>query len=204
MGRFFSCYFNDVVYIGSVDGSVYALGVSSAPSLKPTPSPAATPISNSSATSVLAITESGKTVELAISGNITSSQISNVLIASNESNLSTKASFTVTGPSGTTGFGNITIPKTAVTYGTAPVVYIDSQPAQNQGYIQDSSNYFVWYTTEFSTHQISIIFTTANSQTVAQPSLLQEIYGVAAAVAIVVIVVAAFKLKIKDKPTKSR
>ena len=39
--------------------------------------------------------------------------------------------------SGTIGFSNITIPISAVPYGTTPTIYIDSQPAQNQGYTQE-------------------------------------------------------------------
>jgi hypothetical protein len=69
-------------------------------------------------------------------------------------------SFTLNGESGTTGFGNITIPKSAVPYGTTPTLYIDGQPAQDQGYTQDANNYYVWYTTQFSTHEVSIVFTT--------------------------------------------
>ena len=64
--------------------------------------------------------------------------MSNVTIATNQSAKTTTVSFTVTGESGTTGFGNITIPKSAVPYGTTPTIYIDGQPAQNQGYTQDS------------------------------------------------------------------
>jgi hypothetical protein len=53
----------------------------------------------------------------------------------------------------------MTIPKTAIPYGTSPVVYIDGQEALNQGYTQDTNNFYVWYTTQFSTHQIKIQFT---------------------------------------------
>jgi hypothetical protein len=60
-------------------------------------------------------------------------------------------SFTVTGESGTTGFSNITIPISAVPYGTTPTIYIDGQQASNQGYTQDSNNYYVWYTTSAHT-----------------------------------------------------
>jgi hypothetical protein len=117
--------------------------------------------------------------------------MSSVTIATNQSASTTTVSFTVTGESGTTGFGNITIPISAVTYGTTPTIYIDGQPASNQGYTQDSNNYYVWYTTHFSTHQVSIVFTTASPSPspTAQSSLPQEaIYGIAAAVAIVAIV----------------
>jgi hypothetical protein len=91
-------------------------------------------------------------------------------------------SFTVTGQSGTTGFGNVTIPKNAVTNGTTPRIYIENQPSQNQGYTQDINNYYVWYTTHFSTHEVSIVFTlTPNStqSTLQSKSLPQELtFGV--------------------------
>jgi hypothetical protein len=52
----------------------------------------------------------------------------------------------------------MTIPKDAVPYGTAIAVYIDGLEATNQGCTQDSDNFYVWYTTEFSTHQMKIQF----------------------------------------------
>jgi hypothetical protein len=88
-------------------------------------------------------------------------------------------SFTVTGQSGTTGFGNITIPKSAVPYGTTPTINIDGQPASNQGYTQDSNNYYVWYTTHFSTHEVSIVFTAKSSI----PEFPSAIIGIAALMA---------------------
>ena len=121
--------------------------------------------------------------QLTISGNITSAQISNVTIATNQSSKITTLSFMVTGESGTTGFSNITIPKSDVPNGTAPTIYIDNQRASSQGFTQDSSNYYVWYTTSFSTHQVSIVFTRTSS------NLLKEaLYGAAVAVVIVAIV----------------
>jgi hypothetical protein len=84
--------------------------------------------------------------------------MSNLEITSNQSASTTTLSFTVTGQSGTTGFGNVTIPKSAVAFGTTPTIYIDNQPASSQGYTQDANNYYVWYTTHFSTHQLSIVF----------------------------------------------
>jgi hypothetical protein len=92
----------------------------------------------------------------------------------------------------------VTIPKSAVPYGTTPTIYIDNQPAQNQGYTQDSNNYYAWYTTHFSTHQISIVFTTASSSSLPQ----EVIYGIAAAVAIVAIGAVALVLR-KSKKGKS-
>ena len=103
------------------------------------------------------------------------------------------------------GVGNVTIPKSAVPYGTTPTIYIDGQPTQDQGYTQDSNNYYVWYTTHFSTHEVSIVFTTTapSPSPTAQSSLPQEaIYGVAAAVAIVAIVAVVLVLR-KSKKGKS-
>jgi len=94
------------------------------------------------------------------SGNITASQISSVTINANQSAGKTEIAFTVTGQSGTLGVGNITIAKSAVPYGTTPTINIDNQKAENQGYSQDTDNYYVWYTAHFSTHNVSIAFTT--------------------------------------------
>jgi hypothetical protein len=113
----------------------------------------------------------------------------------------------LTGQSGTVGFSNVTIPKSAVPYGTTPVIYIDNLPAQNQSYTQDANNYYISYTTHFSTHQIFIVFTTPSThsptaspnQSSDQLSLIQTIYVVAAAVATTVMVAVVFKLIINGK-----
>ena len=168
--------------------------VSPTPSLSTTPTP--------SATTVLATTDIGATVELTINGNVTSSQMSNIAIISNQSASSTTLSFTITGQSGTTGFGNLTIPKSAVIYGTTPISYVDNQSVSNQGFTQDSSNYYVWYTTHFSTHEVLIVFTAIypSPSPSEQSSLSQEaIYGIAAAVAIVASVVFVLLLQKNKK-----
>ena len=145
----------------------------STPKVTPTPtanpSPSPTPLE----TTVKAKTDSGATVNLAISGNITSSQMSNVTIATNQSTNSTTVSITVTGQSGSIGFSNITIPKTAILYGTNPVVFIDGQQATTQGYTQDSQNFYVWYTMHLSTHLMKIQFAVSlKPQTSSFESLL--------------------------------
>ncbi len=118
-----------------------------------------TPIGYVAPMNVSATTGSGKTVSLTLVGNITSSQMSNVTITTNRHASETTVSFVVTGENSTTGFSNITIPIDAVPYGSKPTIYIDNQNCTSQGYTQDSANYYVWYTTQFSTHQISIVFT---------------------------------------------
>ena len=75
----------------------------------------------------------------------------------------TTVDFTLTGPNGTEGFCNLTIPKIAIPFGTNPVVYIDGIVAENQSFTQDSDNFYIAFTTHFSTHQIEILFTTESN-----------------------------------------
>jgi hypothetical protein len=150
---------------------------------------------------------SGATVNLKLNGNITTSQIIGITINSNQTATQTAISFTVTGQSGTVGFSNITIPKSAVPYGVTPLIYIDNQPAANQGYTQDTSNFYVWFTTHFSTHQISILFTGSDNptekpiDTKATPQ--NVIYGVIIAVVILAVVASAFLAAFKRKKKKA-
>ncbi len=67
--------------------------------------------------------------------------------------------FDVTGDTGTVGFGNVTIPKSAVAPDSTPVLYIDGAVALDQGYTEDANNFYVWYTVHFSSHEVSIVFT---------------------------------------------
>ena len=131
----------------------------------PTPKPTPTPNQNQNATTIPATTDTGATVDLAITGSIAITQMSAVTIASNQTSSTTTISFNVTGPTGTTGYSNITIPKTEVPYGTTPTVYIDGEQTQNQSCTQDANNYYVWYTTHFSIHQVRIEFTGKAEQT---------------------------------------
>jgi hypothetical protein len=64
-------------------------------------------------------------------------------------------SMIITGSNGTVGFVNMTIPKTAIAYGTSPVVYINGQQASNQGYTQDTNNFYVWYPAQFNTNLLN-------------------------------------------------
>jgi len=181
----------------------------------PTPSPIQAAVTNSSTLSVS--TNSGE-VYLVINGNITSSQISDVTIAANNST-TTALYFTVTGESGNLGYCNITIPKNLAPSEAAPIVFIDGQQAQIQGYTQDVNNYYVWFITHFSTHQVSIVFKASsdepsttnfsspqpitpiapNSQAGTQFNWLQITISVIAALAVATTIVLAIKLLTKDK-----
>lgn len=148
-------------------------------------------------------TSDGKTRELEMSGNISASQLSDGKITTMLGTLTTKISFTATGPSGTSGFTNMTIPKSSVTYGTKPVVYIDGVAASDQGYTQDYYNYYVWFTTHFSTHEVSIDFITeetAPTSTPAQQASTSNLALPAAlAAAIIAIVIAGLFVQQRRK-----
>jgi len=105
----------------------------------------------------MSATVNGKYVELGINGNVTTQEMIYRPTTSDQ-NKETSFSFKITGPSGTIGFANMTIPKNAVANGSIPVVYIDNGQASDQGYAQDSDNYYVWFTTHFSTHQLRVQF----------------------------------------------
>jgi hypothetical protein len=152
-------------------------------------------------TTVPALTDSGSTVNLEISGNITTAQMVNVTIASNQSATTTTISFTLTGQSGTAGFSNVTLPKNAIPYGTIPTIYIDKQIAQDQGYAQDNSNYYVWYTTHFSIHEVSIVLAAMISPSPSIPEFpAWSIVPVALATVLGISVIAVITVRRKRKP----
>jgi sugar lactone lactonase YvrE len=109
-------------------------------------------------TAVQAKTDNGAALNVSITGTIDASQMSNLQITSSQTAKTTTLSFTVTGPSGGSGFGIITVPKSAVAAGTAPTVSIDGVKSTYQFFTQDNYNYYVWYNTKFSTHTIAIEF----------------------------------------------
>ena len=141
--------------------SSQATSTLSSPTPSPTPTPTPTPTPSptpSPSTLPVTIVANSTTIELPISGNITASQISNATITVDQDAGKTTISFNITGESGTTGFGNVTIPKSTVPSGTTPTIYIDNQICPDQGFTEDADNYYVWYITHFSTHQVSIEF----------------------------------------------
>jgi outer membrane protein assembly factor BamB len=109
--------------------------------------------------------DSNQTYTVRLEGNITARQMSNMTITPHQENSTTTISFTVTGPSGTEGYGTIILPKEAIPYGSTPLVYIDGVLAENQTYTEDDDYYYISYSTHFSTHDISIIFTSPTLST---------------------------------------
>jgi uncharacterized repeat protein (TIGR02543 family) len=110
-------------------------------------------------------TSDNQTYLISLGGNITAQQMSNMTITPFEGNATTTIAFTVTGPSGTEGLGIIILPKAAIPYGTTPQVYIDGILAENQSYTQDDENYYITYSTHFSTHTVTIIFVSPQQET---------------------------------------
>ncbi len=190
-----------VLYVDFEGGTLFAFK-----SLNSTPTPTPTPSPQINAT-VAAQTDNG-TVNLALSGNITSTQMSNVTITANNAT-TTGLYFTVTGENGTVGYSKITIPKSLVPPGTTPLIFIDGSLSLSQGYTQNADNYYVWYTTHFSTHQISIMFTSSLSSPTPPPAApndglnwRQVVYGVGVAVVVVALVVGGIYLVINRKKGK--
>jgi outer membrane protein assembly factor BamB len=201
---------NGILYVGFEEGTLFAFGSSnSTPTSTPTSAPTPTPAAQAN-TTVSATTGNGGTVNLVLNGNITSSQMSNVTIAVNNAT-TTGLFFTVTGERGNLGFSNITIPKSLMPSETTPLIFIDGVPAQNQGYTQDTDNYYVWYTTHFSTHQISIMFTSTTPSPTPPPKTtsdetnwIQIVYGIGTAAVVVSVVVGGIYLVIRGRRDKAR
>jgi hypothetical protein len=202
-----------VLYVGSDTGVLYAFGESTAintPTPTPIPvSPTSLPTNSSANTtqptcqpSVLLTPQS---INLTVSGNISSSQMTNLTITTNPAVDKITVSFTLTGQEGTIGFCNITLPKTVVPKATCPSIFIDNELAQNQGYTQDGYNYYVWFTTHFSTHKVSIEFSNEAYKGDAEGSisLIEILYGVVIALVIVIVVLVVLKLAIGSHKNKS-
>jgi hypothetical protein len=172
------------------------------PTIKPEPSPTfaptPSPTSSFTGTTVTGTTENGATFNLAINGNVTGSQISNVKIFTNQTAASITVSYIITAQSGTTGFSNITIPKTAIPNGASPVIFIDGKQAANQGYTQDVNNFFVWCTMQFSTHQVKIQFALSST---SQATTFGSVLAVGITVPEIILIYAVIAVRrLKRKP----
>lgn len=155
------------------------------------------PSQSSPPTIVQAFTDEGQTINLTVSGNITSSEISNVYLTTDHNTTSAYIYLTVTGASHTTGFSNITLPKSLIYNETVPTVYTDDQKAEDQGYSQDANNYYVWYATDFSTHQISIIFSVPQNSNSSSSAIYTIWLGAVVAAIIALSVVAVLLVYFK-------
>ena len=94
------------------------------------------------------------------------------------------------------GFVNITIPKTAILYGSSPLVLTDGLNALNQGYSQDANNFYVWFTTSLSTNKVTIQFGEP-LVTPASSSLLKSVVAINVAIVLVILIAIVVRRKMK-------
>jgi Predicted solute binding protein len=192
------------------------------PTPMPTVSPEATPTANQTDTptstpipmvtpqpktnsSICATTDTGRTVYIALNGNITGVQVANAFFTASNST-TTILRFTVTGEAGHMGFCNMTIPKSFELKGSA-VIYIDGLLSDNQGYVQDADDYYVWFTTHFSTHQIAIVFSSTDvvqgGGDQGQFDVASILYGLAVGVAVAFGVIVSLLLVMRLRRNKT-
>jgi len=158
----------------------------------PSPSPVAFE------TTVSAVKDDGSLVNLVVRGNLTGLEVSDALISTNQSSLLTSVFLTLSGESGNTGFSVVTVPKAAVFNGGNPVVFVDGQVAGNQGFTEDSESFHVWFTTQFSSHQIKIDF---SFSLLSQESLFGSLFAVGLLVPELILVFAVIAVRrLRRKP----
>jgi len=106
---------------------------------------------------------SGHLVNIGVTGNISSNQISSMVLSNDSTDNQLALSFTLTGIQGSQGFATIAIPGSVLPNGFTPLVYIDNALAPDQSYYSDQSNYYVSFAIQSGTHQISIVFSQGSS-----------------------------------------
>ena len=155
------------------DGNITAQFIQATPNLTPTPlqTPTSIPQNSPSPTpkpspkpiptsiTITATANDGSNVSLVLHGNITGSTVSSATITTDQSKPSTTISLAVIAQETMNGFGNVSIPKTAVASGVTPTAYINNEIAPVQGYTQDAANYYVSYKTSYPIYELTITFT---------------------------------------------
>ena len=147
--------------------------------------------------------DDGQKIDLTVYGNSKIMWNAKVNITTNLLAATANVTFVVRGDEGTSDFFNMTIPKSAVPYGDKPTVYttgddIGDLLLQDQGYSQDTDNYYVWCTTHFDGYfygGLTIEFT--NSQA-------QSLIPIIAVGVLVIIVAAALTILIYTKKKKNQ
>lgn len=144
-----------------------------------------------SGTTTLKVTAAdGQDITLTVNGNICAEQISELWYASNAALYNnTDIAFKLTNPNSTTQFMNMTVPKSALLGGVAPIVTIDGVLVKNSGFNQDSTNFYVWFTApsysgqiDNSTVQITFLLTPKFTSIGPSLSILYAVGIVVAAV----------------------
>jgi hypothetical protein len=136
---------------------------------------------------------SGENITLALTGNVSVSQITNFFFMNlpdwyNNTNID----FNLITLNGSTAFVNMTVPKNAILGGTEPVVAINGGLSRNNGFTQDNENFYVWFTAQsqwdnINRSQVSVGFLLAPNhktisfcrQTFIVPALVTQTVNVA-------------------------
>jgi hypothetical protein len=148
--------------------------------------------SESNSTAIKVTAADGKDVTLTINGNICADQISELWYATNEALYnSTDIAFMLKSQNSTIQFMNMTVAKSDVLGGTAPIVTIDGVYSKNSGFSQDSTNYYVWFTAlsdsgQIDRSKVQITFLLTPKLTAIGPSL-SILYTVGIVVAAVLV-----------------
>jgi hypothetical protein len=152
-----------------------------------------------STTAQFVTSSNGAMLGINVSGNVTSSQMSNLQFIN--TNGQYELSFTLSGISGTSGTMTLSIPKSAVPSGRTPSVKIDGVTATAQSYTQDSSNYYVTFSTHFSTHSVTIVFSSPPTNYLPNPTNYLTYIAI---LVVAVLVVAGGLLFVKRRAPKSK
>ena len=109
-------------------------------------------------TTTSAALKSGGSIQIEVSGNITASQLSGLLL--NNVNGVYTLSFKVTGLNGTVGQATIMIPKSSIPGSVVPKVSVNGIPAETQSYKLKGNDYYVTFALNIGSEtSVSIQFT---------------------------------------------
>jgi hypothetical protein len=131
----------------------------------------------------LATVDNSQNVVLTKIGNLTIYPNERINVTTSPLSASTNVTFLTRGDPGHYDFVNLTIPRSAITYGAAPKVFFDNQLAEDQGYTEDADNYYVWCTTHFNSYFFgtsTILFASSSSNTFVVIVVIAAIGAIAA------------------------
>lgn len=135
---------------------------------------------------------------IGVAGTIRMTQYTPFSFAMDASGRVRSFSFNVTGPAGAIGSAIFTIPKSDAPPGLIPAVILDGQYATNQTLTQDSSNFYITFSTHFSSHYVQVQFVQTKPDTPTNgPSSLPyaEWVILAGSLSVVVVIVAVLKMR---------
>jgi len=93
----------------------------------------------------------------------------------------------------------MTVPKSVIPYGTNPILYIDNELAKDAGFTQDTDNFYVLFTTKFSTHQMTIKFALSSPAQISSFGSLLAVIIIIPQIILVYSVIAIRRLKRKPE-----